>query len=117
VSTANISSGLIQVQVIPVTVGASDDSLRKLPDGSEQVARRGMAEALYDAVSSEDIERAIAQVCDAVASALEKVRPESCSVEFSMGFKAGVKIPVLVNGEANATFKITLNWKKPVTPS
>lgn len=115
-STANISAGLIQVQVIPVNAGSGEDALGKLPAGSEQVARRGMAEALYDAVSSEDIERAIGQVCAPIAAALEKLRPESCSVEFSMGFKAGANIPVLVNGEANATFKVKLNWKKPTAP-
>lgn len=111
-STSKGFSGVIDVQVVPSGASGLQGALGNLPQGAEEVVRRGVADVLYDAVSFDDIERAIEQVCGAVTSAMDKVRPESCSIEFSMGFKAGAKVPVLVNGEASATFKITLNWKK-----
>lgn len=95
-------------------VSRRKDATSELEPGSTLISGGAPQSAAYSQVvdiPSEEIRRGIESVCNILVSALEKVTPESYSVEFNLGFKAGVKVPVLVSSEASAALKITLNWK------
>lgn len=107
------SAGEITVEIlVPPERGGA---LGRLEHGSEYsssereqlVSVRSLAE-----VSNANLQRGIESVCSAVTAALVKAAPESCDVEFSLGFKAGAKVPVLMAGEANGSLKVTLRWKR-----
>lgn len=101
----------ILIQVQP-TNAPDSAALRRLAPGTEVVSGSDVAQRLYRSFSPADIQAAIERICDAVTPALAKVKPESCKVEFKIGFTAEAKIPMLVSGEANAVFTISLEWKK-----
>lgn len=63
-------------------------------------------------VPSEILQQGLVAVAQAVSGAMEKIAPDSATVEFSLGFKAGAKVPVLMSGEANSALKVTLSWKR-----
>lgn len=102
---------LVQVQSIP-SEGTASTAIKRLGAGTEATSGGGIGAFAYESFSPDEIQAAIERICNAVTTALTKVSPESCAVEFGLGFKAGAKVPVLLNGEANAAFKITLTWKK-----
>jgi Trypsin-co-occurring domain 1 len=95
--------------------GERSGALGRLEPGGEymsseresSVSVRSLAE-----VSNADLQRGIESVCSAVTAALAKSAPDSCDVEFSLGFKAGAKVPILMAGEANGSLKVTLRWKR-----
>jgi hypothetical protein len=107
--TADGSS--IEVEV--VSSGALAGPHRRGSGNAEFAAEAAaMTVREFAQISSDDLRDGIVNVCAAVLKAMEQAAPESCDIEFSMGFKAGVKIPVLVSGEANAALKVTLRWKR-----
>lgn len=63
-------------------------------------------------IASTDLSKGLAEISKAVAAAMKDASPDTWAVEFNVGFKAGLKVPVLVSAEASAALKITLNWKK-----
>jgi hypothetical protein len=79
--------------------------------GSANAGQRDISRQIAD-ISVKDLQQGIETVCAAVTAAMSKVSPDSCSAEFSLGFKAGMKVPVLLSGEANAALKVTLSWKR-----
>jgi hypothetical protein len=110
----NDSKNVLSVPVELYTAPAPKDGRSKLDPGAGLIAGGSQAIQAYSQIvdiPSEDIKRGIESICSVLASALERVTPESYSVEFSLGFKAGIKVPVLISSEANAALKITMNWK------
>jgi hypothetical protein len=79
----------------PVDAGPSDIGL------AEQLSFAGVTETLQ-------------QIGSAVVSALVQVRPERASVEFGLDLavKSGKLTGLLVDGTANATLKVTLDWQR-----
>jgi hypothetical protein len=63
-------------------------------------------------LAAEDIREHLEAVSRPVVAAMRAVQPDSCTVEFSLGIKGTTKVPVVLSGEANAAFKVSLTWKK-----
>lgn len=81
--------------------------------GATNNGQRAISKQIAD-ISAKDLQQGIETVCAAITAAMSKASPDSCSAEFSLGFKAGMKVPVLMSGEANAALKVTLSWKRNV---
>jgi hypothetical protein len=79
--------------------------------GDAVPGQRAVVKQIAD-VSAVDLQQGIESICAVITAAMTKVAPDSCSAEFSLGFKAGLKVPVLMSGEANAALKVTLSWKR-----
>jgi hypothetical protein len=111
------SLAIIQVEVLdPVNARAVGNAQSKLGPKVEYVAGSTLATVANTAVEgieASDIRRGIEAISSAVSMALENAAPETWTVELNLGFKAGLKVPVLMSGEANAALKVTMNWKKP----
>ena len=102
---------LIEVEI--VSASPSNAALQRLGSREVEFANNGGSAVVreFGNISPDDLSCGIENVCAAVKKAMERTAPESCDVEFSLGFKAGAKIPVLLSGEANAALKVTLRWK------
>jgi hypothetical protein len=90
---------LARVHADPAATGPRDVGLR------EQLSFAGVTETLR-------------QVGGAVVEAIGKVRPERASVEFGLDLavKSGKLTGLLVEGDATATLKVTLEWQR-TTPA
>jgi hypothetical protein len=104
-------------QIYVEAVGTQHDlrnAKDELGDGAEYM-HGGLASAQSTIATFDPVlfREGVATVCAAVSEALKDVSPESWSVEINLGFKAGLKVPVLISGEANAALKVVMNWKRP----
>lgn len=82
---------VVQIEVIPQNAGIAEPPL---------------------ALGPEDLQEVIGSVSRAVVHAMELAKPDSCTVEFSLGWKGTSKFPVVLAGEVSAAFKVSLTWKK-----
>ena len=98
---------------VPVIIESAKRSpvLDKLPEGARLISGGSLASVFYEAYSSKDVQMAIERISLAINAGLSKASPQSCTVELNLGFKAGVKVPVIMSGEANSGIKITLSWE------
>ncbi|MDD1517934.1 MULTISPECIES: CU044_2847 family protein [Bradyrhizobium] len=78
------------------------------PEGSELTSAAGDA---FEAMSS--LQEGLRDVIAKIHSALTDSAPSSWKLELNVGFKGKTSpIPVLLSGEANATLKLQLEWKR-----
>ena len=114
---SNDAPFLVHVETLPLitTAPAPAGARHQLGDGATYVSgtAAGMLARPVEEIGSAELQGSLARICGAIGSAMREASPDAWSVEFSLGFKAGAKVPVLLSGEANAALKITLNWKKP----
>lgn len=106
----------ILVEVIDTrNVTSTEKSALDLLEGdATQISRPIDAVAKqYAAIPLEQIRSSIIATGQTALAAIEALSPQACQVEFSLGFKAGAGLPVLVSGEANGALKVTLKWSKP----
>jgi hypothetical protein len=107
------------VEAVPVVASPRPaGALDRLEPGAQYVHQGGAPAAQREVVrqvsdvSVEELQQGIETICAAVSAAMAKLSPDNASAEFSLGFKAGLKVPVLMSGEANAALKVTLSWKR-----
>lgn len=69
-------------------------------------------EGLPEPLSLEMMQSAISGVAELVDKALDKVKPQKVSVEFSveLSFEAGKLTSLIVNGSTKGSIKIGLEW-------
>jgi hypothetical protein len=67
-----------------------------------------------EGIEESALRNSIEKICSALSLALEKSTPDAWAVEINLGFKAGLKVPILMSGEANAALKVSMSWKKPI---
>jgi hypothetical protein len=89
---------------------AANPAVEKLEPGSTPVGGFSRLARTYEEVSSLDIQNAIASVGNAVMTAMRKLNPQECEVEFHIGFTAGGGVPILASGEAHGSLKVSLKW-------
>jgi hypothetical protein len=93
-----------------------------LPDGQTMLARVHAADpvgsgprdiGLSEALSFEGVSDTLEQIGRAVVGALVNVKPERARVEFGLelAVKSGRLTGLLVEGNANASLKVTLEWQ------
>jgi Trypsin-co-occurring domain 1 len=94
--------------VIPVDVDGRTVLMTAIVrGGEEEVAGRGLP-------SFDDVQQDIEHIAKAVTNALRNVSPDKTTVElgFEVALEAGQLTALLVNGSANASLKVTLEWDK-----
>ena len=104
----------LQVEVISPVGDTVFNARRRLDPGSEYVHGEVLTNPILRQVidiDSEQLAHGISDISAVIGKAMEKATPDTWSVEFNIGFKAGLKVPVLLSGEANAALKVTLSWK------
>lgn len=95
----------------PAISTPEDPTLELLEPNTRSIAGRAkIIERVYEEFSAQEIEQTIRSIASVAISAVDKLHTQTCEVEFSLGFKAGLKIPVLASGDAKAGIKITLKW-------
>ena len=74
----------------------------------------GASNARDQPLTLENIGPAIEGISEAVEGSLRKLAPDSWSLEFGLALtvKTGHIFAVFVSGQAEATAKVTLSWKK-----
>jgi hypothetical protein len=88
------------------------DAVGRLDSGTSPIGGgRGTATEVVT-LAVDDVAKGLQSISTAVVTAMERIAPDSWSVELNVGFKAGSGVPVLMSGEANAALKVTLNWKR-----
>ncbi len=105
------------VEVVEVTLPGGQTMLARVhatdpvPTGPRDV---GLGEQL----SFGGVTDTLRQIGEAVVAAIGQVRPERASVEFGLdlGVKSGKLTGLLVEGDATATLKVTLEWQR-TTPA
>tara|TARA_B100001105_G_C22393526_1_gene445599 strand:- start:2520 stop:2867 length:348 start_codon:yes stop_codon:yes gene_type:complete len=112
VRTIRIGGQDVLVEVQPLQ---PDDELAAVDGLPAQVGEVIMepvsvARELKDA--GERIKSIVEAVAQPVAAALGAIDADEWGLELSLGFKGGVGIPFLANGEANGALKVTAKWKK-----
>ena len=96
---------------LPNNWRASVTDLRSTgPEGYEDVVSHGgpIGDIAKNLGSVKDL---IVKVCSEVHGAMEKVQPDSTSVEFGISF-AGEGTAFLAKASGEVSLKITLEWKK-----
>lgn len=112
-ANAVADTNVFLVEVLDVGRSRSPAQRKLDSAGSELVSGESTrALAQISSIDANELKQGITSICATVTSAIESIAPDTCSVELNIGFKAGVKIPVLMSGEANAALKVTLGWKK-----
>lgn len=113
-AVSSVLPGTLQVEVVNSASAVVSDARAKLDPGAEfvhgGVTGGPMLRQVID-VDSEQLARGISDISAVIGKAMQEASPDAWSVEFNVGFKAGLKVPVLLSGEANAALKVTLNWK------
>ena len=68
---------------------------------------------IRDVLSFDGVAESIESVAGRVTAALDRVKPDSASVEFGVdvGVEAGALTGLIAKGTGNATLKVTLEWK------
>jgi hypothetical protein len=105
----------IYFESIPSGVRTGNVALHKLDPGATAVSGSSAVSATtqeLSAISDQELRRGLQSICSTVVSAMSEISPDSWAVELNIGFKASAKVPILMAGEANASMKITLNWRK-----
>lgn len=76
----------------------------------------GRLDAIFstEAFAPDEFGNSLSVICAAIGKAMREASPDAWTVEFSLGFKAGAKVPILVSSELNGVLKVSLSWKKPV---
>ncbi len=82
------------------------------------VERGGAAEVVTNRVVNvgQQLRDMLGAVTAPVRTAFEQAGLEGWSIELSIGFKGEAGIPCLTKGEANASIKVTANWKRQPSP-
>jgi len=77
----------------------------------------GEEEVAFTLPSFKEVTNAIEGIAVAVASSLQKVKPQKASVEFGLevALEAGQLTALLVKGTGTSNLKITLEWSEPTT--
>lgn len=107
------SSTIIHVELVGTENAAARSARSKLDPGAEYISGGFLAASReVESIDTAAVQSGIAAICSAVGAGLQNAGPDSWAVEINLGFKAGLKLPVLMSGEANAALKVTMNWTK-----
>ena len=77
-------------------------------------SEEGIVEAGLDDIFDFDrVRTAVSAIGSSLLEALRTLKPQEAQIEFSVGcdVKSGKLTAVLVEGESNASIKVTLKWK------
>lgn len=104
--------------VLPMKVGNTVISVRVRPGPSE-------LESTEERVSGgrvpdfDDVAHGLDELCRSLASVFSRVAPTKASVEFNVGIavKTGKLTALFLEGEAEGSMKITMEWDKRREPS
>jgi hypothetical protein len=112
-SNANTRAATIRVEVRERIDTSGSTPLDRLDDGATAISGGTTSLSKVIDLDADELSRDLETVTHAVTNAMGHATVDAWAVELSIGFKAGVKVPVLMSGEANAAIKVTLSWKKP----
>ena len=110
--TTDQQLGTIHVEVVG-RAGAGREALKNLGSGEREFVSADVnALGQVVEIGGDEFAQGLQVIASSIRAAMDKAAPDSWSVELNVGFKAGVKVPILMSGEANAALKVTLNWKR-----
>jgi Trypsin-co-occurring domain 1 len=105
------------IEVVEVTLSGGQTMLARVHN-TDPVATGPRDVGLREQLSFAGVTDTLRQIGGAVVDAIGQVRPERASVEFGLDLavKSGKLTGLLVEGDATATLKVTLEWQR-TTPS